>query len=130
MVLNVPFSPRNRPRVTGHFCGRVLGESTDRGNPAIVIWKFWVALAPVGDRLTRYQDAVKKPLPGLGTGGVAVLVPAQRALTRLQPLYDRPVRHRMLNLLLVGPANNGKSMVVEKFRRLLFLPSPWARLAD
>jgi hypothetical protein len=55
---------------------------------------------------------------------------AQKSLTRLQPPYDRPVRQRMLNLLLVGPTNNGKSMVVEKFRRLLLLPSPWARLAD
>jgi predicted ATPase with chaperone activity len=36
----------------------------------------------------------------------------------------------MPNLLLVGPTNNGKAMVVEKFRRLLLLPSPWARLAD
>ena len=36
----------------------------------------------------------------------------------------------MLNLFLVGPANNGKSMVVEKSRRLLLLPSPWDRLAD
>ena len=41
-----------RPAVTGHFCGRVLQESAGRGNAEIVIWKFWVALAPVGDRLS------------------------------------------------------------------------------
>ena len=56
--------------------------------------------------------------------------PRPEALTRLQPLYDRPVGRRMVDLLLVWPANNGKSMVVEKSRRLLLLPSPWARLAD
>lgn len=49
MALNVLFSPHT---VTGHFCGRVLRESTGRGSAAIVIWKFWVALSPVGDRLT------------------------------------------------------------------------------
>lgn len=38
--------------VPGHFCGRVLRESTGRGSVAIVIWKFWVALSPVGDRRT------------------------------------------------------------------------------
>lgn len=47
-VLNVPFIPP----VTGHFYGRVLRESAGRGKTAIVIWKSWLALAPVGDRLT------------------------------------------------------------------------------
>lgn len=46
-MLCVPFSP---PRHRA-FCGPVLRESTDWGNPAIVIWKSWVALSPVGDRL-------------------------------------------------------------------------------
>lgn len=41
---------RLAPALPG-ICGRVLRESTDRENAAIVIWKFWVALSPVGDRL-------------------------------------------------------------------------------
>jgi hypothetical protein len=32
-------------------------------------------------------------------------------------LYDWPTKQRMPNLLLVGPTNNGKSMIIEKFRR-------------
>ncbi|MGH3710082.1 MAG: TniB family NTP-binding protein [Pseudonocardiaceae bacterium] len=28
-----------------------------------------------------------------------------------------PAKQRMPNLLLIGPTNNGKSMMVEKFRR-------------
>ncbi len=42
---------------------------------------------------------------------------AQEALARLQTLYEWPTRQRMPNLLLVGPTNNGKSMIIEKFRR-------------
>ncbi|ELQ6671774.1 TniB family NTP-binding protein, partial [Escherichia coli] len=36
---------------------------------------------------------------------------------RLEALYAWPNKQRMPNLLLVGPTNNGKSMIVEKFRR-------------
>ena len=39
------------------------------------------------------------------------------ALARLQTLYEWPAKQRMPNLLLVGPTNNGKSMIIEKFRR-------------
>lgn len=35
----------------------------------------------------------------------------------MEVLYTFPVRQRMPNLLLVGPTNNGKSMIIEKFRR-------------
>ncbi|MHA7269661.1 TniB family NTP-binding protein [Arthrobacter sp. HLT1-20] len=42
---------------------------------------------------------------------------AVQALTRLETLYDWPGRQRMPNLLLVGPTNNGKSMIIERFRR-------------
>lgn len=38
-------------------------------------------------------------------------------LKRLETLYEWPQRQRMPNLLLVGPTNNGKSMIIEKFRR-------------
>jgi hypothetical protein len=39
------------------------------------------------------------------------------ALARLETLFEWPTRQRMPNLLLVGPTNNGKSMIIEKFRR-------------
>jgi len=54
------------------------------------------------------------------------LVPADRwigytratdALARLESLLRWPRKQRMPNLLIVGPTNNGKSMIIEKFAR-------------
>jgi hypothetical protein len=42
---------------------------------------------------------------------------ALSALDRLETLFAWPSRQRMPNLLIIGPTNNGKSMLVEKFRR-------------
>lgn len=42
---------------------------------------------------------------------------AIEALNKLETLYNWPNKQRMPNLLLVGPTNNGKSMIIEKFRR-------------
>lgn len=42
---------------------------------------------------------------------------ALEALEKLDALYEWPAKQRMPNLLLVGPTNNGKSMIIEKFRR-------------
>jgi hypothetical protein len=42
---------------------------------------------------------------------------ATAALERLETLYGWPGKQRMSNLLLIGPTNNGKSMIIEKFRR-------------
>jgi hypothetical protein len=42
---------------------------------------------------------------------------AQAALAKLEELLTSPPRLRMPNLLIVGPTNNGKSMIIEKFRR-------------
>ena len=42
---------------------------------------------------------------------------AEAALEALENLLSFPKRTRMPNLLLVGPTNNGKTMIVEKFRR-------------
>ena len=39
------------------------------------------------------------------------------ALNKLESLFNWPVKQRMPNLLIVGPTNNGKSMIIEKFRR-------------
>jgi len=42
---------------------------------------------------------------------------AVEALNWLEALYAWPNKQRMLNLLPISPTNNGKSMIVEKFRR-------------
>jgi hypothetical protein len=42
---------------------------------------------------------------------------AEAALAAMEDLLAFPKRTRMPNLLLVGPTNNGKTMIVEKFRR-------------
>lgn len=42
---------------------------------------------------------------------------AVEAVERLEMLFRWPRKQRMPNLLLVGPTNNGKSMVIERFRR-------------
>ena len=42
---------------------------------------------------------------------------ALAALDRLETLLAWPSKQRMPNVLLVGPTNNGKSMIVERFRR-------------
>jgi hypothetical protein len=42
---------------------------------------------------------------------------AAEALGQLEALFTWPARQRMPNLLLTGPTNNGKSMIIEKFRR-------------
>jgi Bacterial TniB protein len=42
---------------------------------------------------------------------------AMELLAKLEDLFTRPQRQRMANLLLIGPTNNGKSMIIEKFRR-------------
>src|SRR5216683_4097595 len=42
---------------------------------------------------------------------------AQKALAKLEDLFTQPQRQRMPNLLLIGPTNNGKSLIIEKFRR-------------
>jgi hypothetical protein len=39
------------------------------------------------------------------------------ALERLEALLTWPRKQRMPNLLLIGPTNNGKSMIIEKFLR-------------
>jgi Bacterial TniB protein len=43
---------------------------------------------------------------------------ANYAVDRLNTLLKSPRRQRMPNLLIVGPTNNGKSMLVERFRRV------------
>lgn len=42
---------------------------------------------------------------------------AVEAMSRLEALLAWPTTQRMPNLLLIGPTNNGKSMIIEKLRR-------------
>jgi hypothetical protein len=42
---------------------------------------------------------------------------ACRAIAELEDLFLWPPKQRMQNMLLIGPTNNGKSMIIEKFRR-------------
>ncbi|HET7415665.1 MAG TPA: TniB family NTP-binding protein [Arthrobacter sp.] len=42
---------------------------------------------------------------------------AIEAVNRLESLFSWPSKQRMPNLLLIGPTNNGKSMIIERFRR-------------
>lgn len=42
---------------------------------------------------------------------------AEGALAKMTELLSYPKRTRMPNMLLIGPSNNGKKMIVEKFRR-------------
>lgn len=42
---------------------------------------------------------------------------AAEAVDRLEELLTWPARQRMPNVLLIGPTNNGKSMIIERFRR-------------
>jgi hypothetical protein len=42
---------------------------------------------------------------------------AQAGLARLEALLNGPAKQRVPNLLIIGPTHNGKSMLVEKFRR-------------
>ena len=42
---------------------------------------------------------------------------ALAALDKLETLFNWPSKQRMPNLLIIGPTNNGKSMIIEKFKR-------------
>lgn len=42
---------------------------------------------------------------------------AKNALVRLEELISLPSKQRMPNALIIGPTNNGKSMLIEKFKR-------------
>jgi Cdc6-like AAA superfamily ATPase len=44
---------------------------------------------------------------------------AVQIINKLEELYSHPIKIRMPNLLIIGPTNNGKTMIIEKFRRTL-----------
>jgi hypothetical protein len=79
----------------------------------------------VGLDLSHLHESVR-PIAGLPAADRLGYVRADRwigypaataALQRLETLLAWPAKQRMPNLLLVGPTNNGKSMIIEKFRR-------------
>jgi hypothetical protein len=43
---------------------------------------------------------------------------ANRTLATLESMIEHPRRVRMPNFLIIGPTNNGKTMIIEKFRRM------------
>ncbi|MFI0142201.1 TniB family NTP-binding protein, partial [Streptomyces luteogriseus] len=95
--------------------------------------------APAGDdddRSCEDIDVVRADLTHLRSSvrSIAVLPAAQRirhirterwigyprarsVIEHLETLLVWPDRQRMPNVLLIGPTNNGKSMIIEKFRR-------------
>ena len=62
-------------------------------------------------RTDEYGSAASGPIAGSPTAA------PRPALAAMDDLLSFPKRTRMPNLLLVGPTNNGKTMIVEKFRR-------------
>jgi len=88
--------------------------------------QLWAAAEVPGDELDHLHVSVR-PVARLAAEERLRHVRADRwigysrataALDRLETLYTWPVKQRMPNLLLIGPTNNGKSMIIEKFRRL------------
>lgn len=69
-------------------------------------WAQAMARLPAGERIQRIRADRWIGYPR-----------AVQTLSRLETLYDWPGKQRMPNLLLIGPTNNGKSMIIERFRR-------------
>ena len=65
-----------------------------------------VALLPVEQRIARLRSEY-----WIG------YTRAQEALSKMEELLNYPKRIRMPNMLLISPSNNGKTMIIEKFRR-------------
>jgi hypothetical protein len=69
-------------------------------------WAAKIALLPNPDRVQRIR-----------TDRWVGYTKAEEALLKLNTLITHPKRQRMPNLLIIGPTNNGKTMIIEKFRR-------------
>jgi hypothetical protein len=65
-----------------------------------------VALLPVEQRIARLRSEY-----WIG------YTRAQEALSKMEELLNYPKRIRMPNMLIISPSNNGKTMIIEKFRR-------------
>ena len=78
-----------------------------------------------GEDLGHLRESVR-PLAALDDADKIRLIRSERwigypqarmVIDHLETLLSWPDRQRMPNLLLLGPTNNGKSMIIEKFRR-------------
>lgn len=69
-------------------------------------WVHKIAVLPDSDRIQRIR-----------TDRWVGYTRATGAIDKLENLLTHPQRQRMPNLLIIGPTNNGKTMIVEKFRR-------------
>ncbi|HAU0031597.1 TPA: AAA family ATPase [Legionella pneumophila] len=74
--------------------------------PHLMPWAKEIALLPNCERIQRVR-----------TDRWVGYTKATQAVSKLEMLLSHPKRQRMPNLLLIGPTNNGKSMIIEKFRR-------------
>jgi hypothetical protein len=72
----------------------------------LTAWAKEIALLPDDERIQRVR-----------TDRWVGYTKATEAVAKLEILLSHPKRQRMPNLLLIGPTNNGKSMIIEKFRR-------------
>jgi hypothetical protein len=63
------------------------------------------------------EESVEARIRRIRTDRWIAYARAQEALGALEDLLAFPKRMRMPNLVLVGPTNNGKTMIVERFRR-------------
>jgi len=72
-------------------------------------------LAPGAQELARQSDDVR--IERILADRWIAYVRATEAIKKLEWLLRHPKRLRMPNLLLVGPTNNGKTMITERFRR-------------
>jgi type II secretory pathway predicted ATPase ExeA len=79
-----------------------LGIVLDHLHPSI----HTIALLPSEERILKLRNNY-----WIGYGR------AEQALSQLEDLLNFPKRVRMPNMLIIGPTNNGKTMIVEKFRR-------------
>nr|WP_176704859.1 TniB family NTP-binding protein [Arthrobacter sp.]AXV46245.1 ATP-binding protein TniB [Arthrobacter sp.] len=72
-------------------------------------------LQPSAQVLSRLPDAER--VQRIGSDRWIGYERAVEALDRLDSMFEWPSKQRMPNLLLIGPTNNGKSMIIEKFAR-------------
>lgn len=80
--------------------------NNDEAMPHLMPWAKEIALLPDCERIHRVR-----------TDRWVGYTQATEAVAKLEMLLSHPKRQRMPNLLLIGPTNNGKSMIIEKFRR-------------
>jgi hypothetical protein len=66
---------------------------------------------------TMIEESAESRIRRIRTDRWITYARAEIALVAMEDLLTFPKRTRMPNVLLIGPTNNGKTMIVEKFRR-------------